>query len=146
MNPLSPRTPVPARRRALTAAALAGVLTLAACASTPATPEDQLRQRAQARWNALVANDFAKAYTYAPPSFRAVTNPQDYRTRFGPAASWKSAWVHDVTCEAERCTVSVRVTLNVRAPQFATKLPNIETYTQETWVREDGQWWHVERI
>ena len=142
MNP----TPAATRRRALGAALIAGVLGLSACATKPTTPEDQVRERAQARWNALVASDFAKAYTYAPPSFRAVSGPQEYRSRFGPAAAWKSAWVHDVSCEPERCTVSVRVTLNVRVPQFATKLPSIETYTQETWVREDGQWWHFEQI
>jgi hypothetical protein len=52
-------------------AALVGAALLAGCmASTPSrpAPEDEVRLRAQARWDAVVAHDWQKAYSFATPA------------------------------------------------------------------------------
>ena len=41
-------------------------LSLAACATVGTAPQDQVRQRANERWKALVAGEFSKAYNYKP--------------------------------------------------------------------------------
>ena len=47
--------------------------------------------------------------------------------------------MHEVKCEAERCTVRVRVAAKVLAPPFTGQ--EVVTYVEEVWVRDEGQWW-----
>jgi hypothetical protein len=131
---------VPALRRSLVVALLAAVL--AGCASTPTTPEEIVRERAQARWNALLKGDFEGAYGYITPGGRAVVPLATYRGRIGSAVTWKSAEVASVTCETlERCTVQVKVTYLPVMRRAA--VGTIERYLDETWVVDAGQWWFV---
>ena len=137
-----------APRRAMFATALAGaVLWLAGCASLqPKTTEDVVRQRAEERWAALIDAQFPKAWQYTQPGFRAVVKPQDYKNRFGDALVWKSAIVHSVDCEAERCKVRVRVTSDNMVPNFRARLPEITSYVDELWLRDEGQWWFYQAL
>ena len=124
------------------AAALAAALALAACASNSAkTPEQIVAERAQARWQHLIKQDFAGAYAYLTPAYRDVVPQEQYRRRFGSAGAWTNAIVHEVSCEPEACTVKMRITTQVRVPLFATRISEVTTYMDERWVREDGQWW-----
>ena len=132
-------------RRVLGVAALASAL--AGCAGLkPKTPEEVVAQRAEARWAALIKGDFDGAYAYLPPSFRAVVSAPDYRKRFGAAGQWSNAIVHKVSCEAESCKATVRITTQIRLPRFAMTLPETTTYLDEIWVREEGQWWRYEAL
>lgn len=136
------------RRRTLlaTAALVSGAL-LAGCASLgPKTPEQEVTARAEARWAALVKRDFAKAYSFAQPSFKAVIKPETYERRFGNAGQWKEAQIHSATCEAARCTVRVRLTTKLNIPRFAKRIPEVVGYHDEVWIREEGQWWFLEKI
>ncbi len=124
------------------AAALAAALALAACASNSAkTPEQIVVERAEARWQHLIKQDFAGAYAYLTPAYRDVVPQEQYRRRFGSAGAWTNAIVHEVSCEPEACTVKMRITTQVRVPLFATRISEVTTYMDERWVREDGQWW-----
>ena len=122
-------------------------LLVSACATVaPSTPEDIVRQRAEARWTALTKQDFPKAYEYMTPSYRAVVSSEQFRGQYGVSGQWTNAIIHSVSCEAESCEVSVRVTTKVNVPQMAGRIPEITTYMSEKWVREDGQWWRYEAI
>lgn len=124
---------------ALCAAALAG------CATTPATLEDVVRERAQARWDALLKGDLQRAYGYISPGGRAVVPFDTYRGRIGAAVSWKSAQVTSVVCETlEKCSVSVNVTYvpAIRRSGIGTIVRSLD----ETWVLDAGQWWFVYRL
>ena len=93
------------------AVALAALLALAACAGLqPKTPEDVVRERSEARWDALIKRDFDKAGEYTQPAYRALVGQKDYYKRFGGAGQWKGVQIHEVTCEPERCTVRLRLT------------------------------------
>ena len=48
----------------VTVLVLLAVMLLSACATTPASPGDIVKERAQARWDALLNGDFATAYSY----------------------------------------------------------------------------------
>lgn len=137
MNQQSSPSPLhtPARS-ALLAAALAA--TLAGCAGLPGGDATTVvQERAQTRWNALVAGQIDKAYTYTAPSFRAITPYDSYRSSFGSGASWLGAEVLDVRCEPERCEVDVR--LRIQLP--ARSVGPVTTDAKEVWIRENGQWW-----
>jgi len=117
---------------------------LAGCAAiAPAKPEDVVRQRAQARWNALMEGDWAQAYRYMSPSYRALVEQKRYANQFGGGAAWLAAEPVKVACAEDRCTVEMKVTirplLGARAGDPAT------TYFDETWIREEGQWWMYQR-
>ena len=131
-----------ATRRGLAPLLAAGVLALAGCAGLqPQTTEQLVQQRAQQRWDALLAGDFAKAWTYTPASYRARVKQDDYRDQFGRGGRWTAATVKSVECAAERCTANVSLTARLlvtgRQNQLTTGV------VPEVWVREDGQWWYL---
>ncbi|MCL1960274.1 MAG: hypothetical protein FWG56_00500 [Desulfovibrionaceae bacterium] len=135
-----------APRRAFGAALLAAAaLGLAGCAALmPKTPEQVVRERAEQRWAALIDGDFDKAWTYTQPGYRAVVKQRDYHKRFGGAGQWMGVQIHDVTCEAERCKVRIRLTTKVMIPSFMGK--EVSGYMDESWVRDEGQWWYYQSL
>ncbi len=132
----------PSRARLLRLfAAAAASAVLAGCAAfAPDSPEERVRARAQARWDALLAGDFEKAYAFLSPGSRGVVSLPQFRNSIGAAASWKSAKVHGVTCQqADRCKVTMLVNYTPLLPR--PRVGNIETSIDETWLLEQGQWW-----
>ena len=131
-----------ATRRGLAPRLAAGVLALAGCAGLqPQTTEQLVQQRAQQRWDALLAGDFAKAWTYTPASYRARVKQDDYRDQFGRGGRWTAATVKSVECAAERCTANVSLTARLLIPGLQNQLTT--GVVPEVWVREDGQWWYL---
>ncbi len=134
--------------RAIASVALLGaVAALTGCASSGgslAGKERVVEQRAQERWNHLVAGNYGQAYAYLPPSYRAVVTAEDFRGRFGRGAAWKSATIRSVKCETdERCTVEVDLSVVVVARGFGGK--PLAADLIETWLKEDGQWWFYQK-
>lgn len=130
----------PLTRRAAVAALAAGVMALTGCASLLSTPEQTVSARAEARWAALIAEDFDTAWTFTQPGYRAVVKQRDYGKRFGGGAEWAAAKVERVTCQPERCSVRLHLSVKVLTPPFRNHV--ISSYITEDWVREDGQWWY----
>ncbi len=124
-------------------------LTLAACASTGtgAGPEaeQQVRQRATERWQALVKGEFSRAYSYNTPGYRAVISPDAYRARFGTAITWLGSEIVDLRCpETTRCDARLRIDYRpLLSRKFGDKM---STHVEETWLLEDGQWWFFQDI
>ena len=122
--------------------AVAAALALGACA-TPAgnTPEDAVKQRANARWKLLVARDFATAYNFNTDTFKSLVTLDTYKSRTGASVVWLGAEAVSVKCpeaeKAEKCTARIRIdfkpTLRGSGDQFS-------TYVDETWLLDAGQW------
>jgi hypothetical protein len=127
-----------------TAAALAACL-LAACATGPgAPPEVLVKERALARWNALIASKLEDSYKLHAPSYRAVISFERYRATIGGSMQWTGAEVIKVECEAEKCAVRLKIDANSPVPmRFKGTL---STGVDETWLLEDGQWWLFQRL
>ena len=133
---------VGARRWALAVIAL---LALAGCASlSPKTPEEVVRTRAQARWNALLAGEWEKAYALMSPSYRAVVEQKRFAGQFGGTLSWVAAEVVGVACEQDRCTAQMKV--KFRPIVKGKPGPALENHFDETWIREDEQWWMFQKL
>ncbi|MFN7153191.1 MAG: hypothetical protein ACK4OE_05825 [Acidovorax sp.] len=128
--------------RRLGAGALAlSVLVLAGCATmSPSTPEAAVEQRATAYWKARQAGQIDKVYALVPPSYRKVRTLDQFKMQFGTAAAVQGVEVTKVTCEPEKCVA--RIKLSVTPALAGLKMGNIDTYLDETWLLEDGQWWH----
>ena len=122
-------------------AAACAVLALAGCASmTPATPEAQVKARAQARQDAMVKGDYTRAYEYFTPGYRATVSAGTYLGTLGTAIERVGATVESVRCEAlDKCIAEVKLEVKPLAVRRFTG--TITTYSNETWLLEAGQWW-----
>jgi hypothetical protein len=121
------------------ATALVLAVAVAGCAAmAPRTPEEVVKERAQARWNALVGGDVKKAYTFLSPGSRAVMSFEQY----GPSIRvgfWKSAVVEKVTCESpQACQAQVTIEYEFQAKRIRTPL-------REAWIREGTDWWYLQK-
>lgn len=119
---------------ALVAAAIAGCATVD---SRP--PEDIVRDRAAKRAEAYVKSDFAGAYALLTPTYRKLRDVDGYKRSFGSGAVWQKAEVAGVACEAQRCRVSLRVSVKPLIPGMFND--TITVQFEETWLLEDGNWW-----
>lgn len=114
---------------------------LTACATLGnQSAEELVSQRANQRWQYLVAGDFAKAYAFSTSGYRAVVTEQGFRGRVGSAVTWVGAETINVTCSDEiRCVARVR--LDYKPILRGRVGDKYSTHLDETWLREDGQWW-----
>ena len=116
---------------------------LSAC-SEPRAPEDIVAERAQARWDALIAKDFDQAWSYYSPGFRAQNPASSFAgTMQSRPIRWDSAEIRSVECaEAGTCTVVVSVAYTaIGAPGPLADMQN-ERPLNETWVELEGEWWY----
>jgi hypothetical protein len=121
---------------------------LAGCAvggTTDGRPAEQIvLERAQARWNALLAGNWAAAYKFSTPGYRAVVSEQTYGNQFRGPLQWHSAKASKAECEERRCLVYVRVEFTLFAPGQMGKRG--QTDLEETWVFEDNNWYRFETL
>lgn len=116
---------------------------LAGCASfATREPETDVRERAQARWDALVTGNWEKAYSFATPAYRKAVDLFGFRGRSAPAAKLKSAEVVNVKCKDATCDVTMRIGF---AP-LQRGYPETTTDLEERWILEAGEWWRYERF
>lgn len=134
-----------AASRHATGFAVAALLALSGCASnSPAgMPEQVVAQLAQQRWAHLLDGNWADAYAMLTPAYRALHTQREYQGGFKGAVQWRSAKVVATTCEAETC--EVRVELTVQNPMARRADDTFSTNFTETWLKDDGRWYHYEK-
>jgi hypothetical protein len=112
-------------------------LVLAGCAaSIVKTDEQVVAERAQERWNAVIAGDMDKAYQYISPAGRSTISLQGYKSKIKPGFH-KGARVVAVKCGTpEVCDVELEVEYEFMGRRTKTPLP-------EKWVKQDGNWWFL---
>lgn len=123
--------------RRLSVVALAAVL--GGCAAVaPSTSEEAIKRRAQARWDAMVKNDFNAAYGYLSPGSRSIITAPEYVASLRPGF-WKSAVVERVECGSPQ-SCDVAATIEYEHLGRRTKTP-----LRETWIREGQEWWYLRK-
>ena len=117
--------------------AVAGLGLLASCATLDSRPANEVvKERAQARWNALVSGDATAAYAYFTPTTRNAMKSEDYASSI-KKGFWQSVTVDRVECEKpDLCTAYATV-------EYQHKLGRVKTPLQETWIREGQDWWYA---
>jgi len=126
------------------------IVALAACGCATApfggfsadSPNEQksaaVRERAEARWQALIKDDIDKAYSYLSPTTRDVVSLDQYKGKVA-RGTFRDVKIDAVECEAELCKVTLRLTYDRRA------MKGMVTPLEETWIIERGQFWYVLR-
>ena len=121
------------------AAGVSAMLFLASCAGVPGgSPEEAVKERAQARWDDMVKGDFHAAYEYMSPSSKQLLSEKIWTQRLRKGF-WKAATVDKVECKsANACDVSVTIDYEFQGMRTRTPL-------HENWVREGSEWWYLLR-
>lgn len=128
-------------RRVGVAAFAFGMLALTGCAALkPAAPEQVVEKRVTAYWQARMAGQYEKAYALSTPSYRKLRTESQFRMQFGSSATIERADVKNIECEAEKC--KVQLNLGVKPALPGVRLGTVDTFVNEIWLLEDGQWWH----
>ncbi len=117
---------------------LGGAVLVSACASLDSRPAPEIvKERSQARWNALVKGEIAKTYEYLSPTTRSTLKLEDYAANMR-VGFWKAVTVDGVDCGSpERCVVSVTV-------DYEYKMGRNKSPLKETWIREGSNWWYAQ--
>ena len=124
------------------------VLMLAACAGRavkPQSAEDLVRERAQVRWDLMIARDFDAAYKYLTPGTRLAVSVEDFKNKYrGMRVDWRSASVQAVECTTdERCKVKVEVAFKVvGGVQGVADLGGTQV-VDETWLAAQDGWYYL---
>lgn len=119
---------------------LAGLIAgLAACAAFDRRPPQEIvKERAQARWDALVKGEVPVAYGYFSPTSRSLVTLEAYKDSIKPGF-WKAVAVDKVDCPTpESCDVIVTIEYEFRGSRLKTPL-------RESWIREGPNWWYVHK-
>jgi hypothetical protein len=109
----------------------------AGCATLDSRPAPEVvKERAQARANAIIAGDTRAAYGYFTPAARKTLKYEDYVSSV-KAGFWKAVTVEKVECEKpDVCTVGLKV-------EYERKGARIKSPLRETWIQEGKDWWYA---
>jgi len=118
-------------------AVLVSSLVAVACATLDSRPAPEVvKERAQARANALVAGDSRAVYGYFTPATRQTLKYEDFASS-AQSRFWKAATVDKVECEKpDVCTARMTI-------EYVYKGARIKSPLQETWVQEGKDWWYA---
>ncbi|MCB1915074.1 MAG: hypothetical protein KDG52_05090 [Rhodocyclaceae bacterium] len=125
--------------RLLSLLLVAGLGACASLSSPPPTTEERVGERARTRWEALVAQDWEKAYSFASPAYRSAIDLNGFKSRHsGGAVVWQGVKGVSSECGDEICDVQVEVAFE---PAVQKGFKGLSTTVNEKWLLEDGQWW-----
>jgi hypothetical protein len=104
-----------------------------------------LELRVAERWQALAARDFAKAWEFTTPTYRASFPKHLYVKKFSYAVEWELTAVEVVHYDARAAVASV-VARVMSKPTKQTSTASrligaIPSNLRERWIFADGQWW-----
>ena len=103
--------------------------------------EAELRERVQARWNAVLEGKLDKAYTFETPEYRKAHSEQEYRAEFGRQVRWHVATLKDLRYDrADEVEAVITLDYSFALPGSA-QLVRTSSDITERWVYSDHQWW-----
>lgn len=101
-------------------------------------------KRAVARWEALIARDWKKAYEFETPAFRKNYSFNKFRSRFGSAVVWKEIKLKKVTMTGDKKEIAqVKLVLDYLFLEPGGGEMLLPSPIDERWLLEAGQWWYV---
>lgn len=121
---------------------LASALLLAACATTGDSPEGAVAERAQARWDTLLAEDIEGAYAYLSPGYRSGYSLLDYYRKLGSMrVKWTDAQVKESNCSESSCKIQISVDYVAYGAVPGVQAFPSTTLVEEDWVQAGGEWY-----
>jgi len=122
-----------------------GMIALLAACSDPRPPAEVVEERAQARWQAMVARDFQGAWEYYTPGFREQMTAVEFEGEMARRpVQWTDAEVFEVNCadDEPRCEVRVRVDYQAQAAVPGVGMLKSKSGVTEIWLQIGGEWWY----
>ncbi|MFZ5654633.1 MAG: hypothetical protein ACOY42_09610 [Pseudomonadota bacterium] len=127
-------------------ALLAGCATAPAPAPEPKTPEEALRERVEAYYQALIAKDYKGAYEFFTPGYRSTWSATDHYQIHPIIGTWLSAKVLSVDCVSEEvCDVMVNTRFRFNQNVQPLGGQEIPMDTRHRWLKADGEWYYLPR-
>ena len=129
----------------IAAVALAAAF-LSACAAGGATSRQAqtASERANERWQAVIAGDHARAYDYLTPGMRSTKSREDYVAEAViKPVRYLAAKPFDESCETDACTVNLELLYEVTIPMAGAGTQRLPAYLDERWIRLDGRWYFL---
>lgn len=120
------------------------ILMLAACqpGDDASSMPDTVEERAQARWNHLIAGEYTEAWEYFAPGYRETATAGAFAaTMERRPVRWLEAQVAATDCGESRCTAVIDVTYSVPGASAGLDTVRPTREISETWIRVDGTWW-----
>ncbi len=122
-------------------------LLLAGCAAAGVKDSEatRLRERVEARWQAILALDFDHVYQFATPDYRATHSLEHFKNQYAAQVERKGIEVRSVEFDPEDPNLA-KVLVILRFQTSGVVGPAFEGTSRvtETWIKQQGQWWHVE--
>jgi len=131
--------------KALNFLMMIGMIALLAACSDPRPAAEVVEERAQARWEAMVARDFQTAWEYYTPGYREQTTAAEFEGEMARRpVQWTAAEVFEVNCaETEpSCEVRVRVDYQAQAAVPGVGMLKSKSGVTEIWLQIGGEWWY----
>jgi hypothetical protein len=122
-----------------------GMIALLAACSDPRPAAEVVQERAQARWEAMVARDFQTAWEYYTPGYREQMTAGEFEAEMARRpVRWTAAEVFEVSCADEEpgCVVRARVNYEAQAAVPGVGMLKSMSGVTETWLQIDGKWWY----
>lgn len=132
-------------RRALAWCMTGAIALLSGCATTgTSSPQEQVEQRAQQRWDLVLDDDLNAAYAYFTPGYRSGMSSNAWqRTMLARRVAVTAAEVTGSECDEDTCEVSVLAGYSVHGAVPGVDRYDGETTVTEDWLRVDGQWFYL---
>ena len=112
---------------------------------TQSTKEQMVSKRVLARWDALIAMDWEKAYDFYSPGSRELKSLAVFMTHMQNAPMVrKRAEIKSVTCEEDLCEVSVVLTYVYMGSMEAMRGQQTTSVLKEKWLLSENSWWFVD--
>ena len=124
--------------------ALVGVallaLPLAAEEAAKAAPDEGLKTRGQAFWEARIKEDYAAQYGLLEPKVRRQLSLTNYIQAQGPL-QYLEARIEGVQIDEAKGVLTVRTRIRIKHPLLDRQTQ--ETVVHEAWVKRQGAWYRV---
>lgn len=117
-------------------------------ANSSVDSEEQLKERIEGRWAALIKRDFSEAYKYESPGYRALYSVEQFRGVFGGQVGWLSARIAKLTIKDASAEAVVSVQYHAMVPfnpDSGSSVTKGETALDEKWIQDGGVWYHLQR-
>ena len=116
----------------------------ATATSSKSSPEEQVKQRAVARWNLLIERRFDEAYELMSPGYRQTMASDLYvKTMKDRPVKWTGISFLEATCEPEVCSVRLTVEAEFNMPVMRVGTMEVQDIVTENWVLNEGEWYMV---
>lgn len=119
---------------------------MARSAAEAQSPEQALRSRVQARWDAVLGLDFGRVYEFATPAYRQAHDVAHFKNQYASQIERTRIEIYETMFDPEDPDTAKVVVLLYFKAEGGAPGSYFEGMSRvvETWVRQDSQWWYVE--